>query len=228
MTAATSAELLAELVERGASLRAIGDAIGRDSSLLSQIRSGRKSGANLADALSKLRDDLAGVSRTDAAAAARAASVPEPTRRRTGRGEVARVRRRTVYRADTGWATGSVKAQAAKSGARSMAPLVRDAARGGGNVVVALTVAPHGKELYVVPQSPKARAKAQARGGMLRVTRPTRVEMKLDPERFDQAIAASGGDVTAAAWLIALEDGYLTGEDIDAGTNVDAVEVKTW
>lgn len=78
---ANSRELIESLIARGFSQRAIGRAVGRDSSLIAQIRKGAKPGANLTPALAQL------------AATGKVESAPE--RRTTKAGGVAKVRRPT-------------------------------------------------------------------------------------------------------------------------------------
>lgn len=123
----TARELIELLTGQGVSKRAIGRAIGRDSSYVSQVARGIKPGEGLTDALDELRRRL------DAGQAV--APVTAPARRTKASGEAARVRRKTIVGGDS-WATGNVKKQAAGSGARSLLRILRDA----GDADVAATV----------------------------------------------------------------------------------------
>lgn len=83
-TVSESARLIRDLNRKGMSDAAIGRALGRDSSLIGQIRKGKKPGRNLTPALESLN----------------AGNAPAPVSRRITRsGEVARVRTPDVQRA---------------------------------------------------------------------------------------------------------------------------------
>ena len=124
---ATSRELIEMLTGQGLSKRAIGRAIGRDSSLISQVSKGSKPGANLQGSLDELRRRLE--------AGQRVQPVTEPARRTKASGAVARVRRKTVISGQT-WASGNVKRQAAANGSRSLTRTLRN----GGDADSAVTV----------------------------------------------------------------------------------------
>lgn len=111
-----STDLVRELVDRGGLNYAdIGQALGRDRSLIRQVGVGSKPGNNLRDALAELRDRLAGVE-AGRHQAARAATVPAPPRRQTAGGRPARVRHRTAY-SGPHYTTTTAKRQGARNGA---------------------------------------------------------------------------------------------------------------
>lgn len=114
----SSREVLAELVAGGMSKAEVARAVGRDSSVMSQIERGSKPYANLEPTLRALRDQQQG----------RAVPIPEAPRRTTKAGAPAKVRGKTNF------ADGRVvrvKRQAVASGARSILARLRQAAEYG-------------------------------------------------------------------------------------------------
>lgn len=133
----TSQELIAELRAMGVNNAAIGQALGRDRSLVSQVSRGAKPGNNLTASLAELRDRLATVRPADPKAAAREATVTPPARRTKAGGGTARVRRPTTQRA--GHSTSStVKRQGAQHGARGAGRALGEAIEAGASVAVTI------------------------------------------------------------------------------------------
>lgn len=230
----TAAELVAELVARGASLRSIGDAIGRDSSLLSKVTrnaaAGKVTGSNLVGPLAALREQLHGVRAGDAPAAARAAHVPQASRRRDRAGAVAGVRRPTTI-GKPGWSIGKVKQQATRNGARGLGRTIRQAAdEGHDNAAVTVRFRAGAGGLHVTNQSPKKR---KGKGGG--TTSPDRhyrpgergtIHAKLDTAELAAAVERTGGNVTAAVLSLLASGGYV-GEGHDSST-YEGLEVSLY
>jgi transcriptional regulator with XRE-family HTH domain len=129
----SSREALAELLAAGMTKAEVARAVGRDSSVMSQIERGAKPYANLEPTLRALAEQRAG----------RAVTIPEAPRRTTAAGDVAKVRGKTKF---AGGRVVRVKQQAVKSGARSILARLRQAAAAG--LKVAFTVVyPTGVEL---------------------------------------------------------------------------------
>lgn len=129
------------LLADGMTKAEIARAVGRDSSVVSQITSGKKPYANLEPTLAALRDKRAG----------RDVAIPEAPRRTTKGGQAARVRGKTNL---AGGRTVRVKRQAVASGARSILRRLRQAAAAGMRVaftVVYPTDVPLGKSGHRSP-----------------------------------------------------------------------------
>jgi hypothetical protein len=112
----------------GLSGKAIGSAINRNDSLISQVRRGVKPGANLEPALRQLLAEVEARSEVGAGldTAELRAAVAEPSRRMSKRGTVAKVRQRVMVRGrGDSWATGDAGRQAARNGARLLGHDVR-------------------------------------------------------------------------------------------------------
>lgn len=121
----SSADEVAALMADGMSKADIARAVGRDSSVVSQITSGQKPYRNLEPTLRAIREQRAG----------RDVSIPQAPRRTTRTGKPARVREKTNL---AGGRTVRVKRQAVASGARSILRRLRAAAAAG--MRVAFTV----------------------------------------------------------------------------------------
>lgn len=128
-----SGEIIGRLVSSGLNMEQIGQAVGRNRSLVRQIMIGRKPGNNLRDALAQLEGALAG--QPAPAEVIRETRVAKPAPRTTKAGKTARVRRPTTIRG-RGWQTSTVRRQAARHGAHGMAHPIRDAAADGRDVAV--------------------------------------------------------------------------------------------
>lgn len=164
---ATSAELLTELLGRGMTKRAIGRAIGRDSSLLSQVASGRKPGTNLASSLAALRDTLDGAVGATPVAEPR---VQAPARRLTAKGTAARVRGRTTVsgRGDA-WSVTKLGRAAARGKGAAFGRVLDRASESGQPVAVTLSF---GKDARVHGSSGGRNRNADAKGVTLELDDP--------------------------------------------------------
>lgn len=121
-----STELVRELLAGGLNYADIGEALGRDRSLVRQVGVGAKPGNNLRDALAGLRERLAGVPAAESRRAARAATVPAPERRQTATGKPARVRR-SMRHEGAHYSVAAAKRQGARGGAKGPAAVLRRA-----------------------------------------------------------------------------------------------------
>lgn len=190
-----SSEIVRRLVEAGANYESIGQAVGRNRSLIRQVGIGSKPGNNLRDALAALESRLAGVAPERANVAARSAAVAPPSRRQTSRGALAKVRRPTTV-AGRSWTASTVKKAGVKGGARGLGHPIADAAEAGRQLAVTVSV---DRSLAVQAYGKKGRGRA-GRGGS--------VDFRLgDAEDVWEAVQAAGGDVAA----------YVAGAMIEAG-----------
>lgn len=178
-----SGDIVRRLLARGLTGQQIGQAIGRDRSLVSQVGRGRKPGANLEAALSELER------RADAGGPL--GGVAEPARRTTRSGRVARVRRPTRVGSDR-WSSTTIKSQAAASGGRALGRALTDAAEDGAEVVVTIVYA----KSVVVLQGGSGKKGRPGPGGT--------VEMKVDADEFD-------GTASPLDWLNSMAEaaGYI-------------------
>jgi hypothetical protein len=135
-------DLVLDMMARGHSQAEIGRLIGRDSSMISQIASGKRGenyGASAAGYLRVLSDQL-----VDAAAAApgQPLEVVHPPRRLDSSGRVAHTRNKLTHGgAHSGVST--VKKQATSNGARSLAPQIDGANEDGRRGALTITCGPH-------------------------------------------------------------------------------------
>lgn len=216
-----SAEIIARLVESGASLRSIGDAIGRDSSLLSQVARGRKPGNNLRESLARLEAQVATLTKGGAkpSTAARSVTVAEPTRRPAKAGGLAKVRRATTKAGGWGQST-TMKRQAARNGARGMGHALNLAAGEGREVAVTVSF----NRSVTVNNTSGGRRGRTGRGGV--------VEMRLGDadEVFDAVMIQHGGNFSEYVAAQAIDRGYLSGvaDERDAVAHMTGVELRGW
>lgn len=125
----TSGEIIRRLVESGQNYERIGQALGRNRSLVRQVAIGSKPGANLRESLEQLERRLAG----------QAVEVTPPKPRTTSRGTLARVRKPTTVRGRS-WASSTVKRQGMRSGGRSLGHALADAAEDGRQLAATVTL----------------------------------------------------------------------------------------
>lgn len=125
-----SSDIIRRLVESGANYESIGQAVGRNRSLIRQVGIGSKPGNNLRDALAALETRLAGVAPDRVNTAARTTTVAPPSRRQTSRGALARVRKPTTIRGRA-WTASTAKQGAVRNGARGLGHAMADAADAG-------------------------------------------------------------------------------------------------
>lgn len=140
-----AAELVQALVDRGLTQKMIGGAVGRNDSLISQIRRGTGKGGSLVEQLREVRDKLDALTAAGRKPTAETLTPDTPApRRQTARGSIARVRRAVTVKGN-GWSTATVKAQAARAGGNGLLPELEDAARDGRNVAFDVTFRAAGK-----------------------------------------------------------------------------------
>lgn len=211
----TSQELIHELVSRGMSQRAIGVALGRNSSLISQVARGRKPGANLRDSLAVLREQLG-----DGKPPAKPPAVPAPTRRLTASGKPARVRRPTTITGKSGaWATSTVKRQAARHGAHGMIHPLQDAKRRGQTVAVTVGLA---SSIRINGTSGSA-TKHHAPGAAGSVT----MELGAAEDVLD-GMQDFGGDFSAYVLDRLSEDGYVSADQDGLREGIVSIELRAY
>lgn len=196
-----STEIIRRLLERGLTGQAIGQAIGRDRSLVSQVGRGIKPGATLEGALSELERRVV--------AGERPAVTQAPARRVTRAGTAAKVRRPTTIGKPGRWRTSTIKRQAASSGGSSLARSLGEAADDGGTVKVTIV---YDKSVIVIAGGSGKRGRPGPGGT---------VEMEVDPDDFD-------GTMSAVDWLnsVAADAGYI-GSDVKAG-QVETIEMRVY
>lgn len=206
MAVSESGQIINELRASGLSMESIGQAIGRNRSLVRQVSIGAKPGNNLRDALAELRERLATVAPDARRTVARSAPVTPPAARTTKTGKTARVRGKTTI-GGRAWKTGTVRQQASRSGARALGKLAAEAAEAG--MALAVTVQ-FDKAVTVQGYSKGKRGKAGAGGAL---------DFQIDPDGYDSA------EGSFTAWLCsqALAGGYISGQGNDAGAYVGHV-----
>lgn len=195
-----SGDIVRELIAGGANYEQIGQALGRNRSLIRQVGIGSKPGHNLQASLEELRDRLA----AGGAPPSKAAPVSTPpARRTTSRGRAARVRTKTTY-GGRGWGSGAVKRQAVRSGARGLHKLIGQAAENGDDLAVTVTF---DKGIRVQGYG-KGKRTRQGAGGVLDFT--------VDADAASAHVAAGG---TFAEYVAgeAMRAGYVSGQAGPAG-----------
>jgi hypothetical protein len=182
-------------------------AVGRDSSVMSQIERGAKPYANLAPTLEALRDRRAG----------RDVAVPEAPRRTTKGGDRARVRGKTNI---AGGRVVRVKRQAAASGAASILRRLRQAAAAG--LKIAFTVIyPHFVPLGKSGHRPPPQAETE---NTIELGFGGRHQGAGEAEAWVDRAEAAGGDVGRALSDYIQESGL--GET--DGVTPLGIELRTW
>lgn len=132
-----SSEIIRRLVASGANYQDIGQALGRNRSLIRQVSIGAKPGHNLRASLEELENRLAGAGNVHQAA--RTATVTAPGKRTTRTGALARVRKPVTIRGNN-WTASTVKRSGVKGGARGLGHVLSDAAESGQQVAVTVSV----------------------------------------------------------------------------------------
>jgi hypothetical protein len=209
ITGSIAQALVLRMHAAGHSYSAIGRALGRDSSAISQIASGKR-GANYGKSYTKALVDVEHELKNRAAGAP-AHPIVQPARR-TIRGRPAAVRQ--PARGKNKWGVASTKQQATRTGARSLGGRLEEAKALGRN---------HAAVSVAVSKS----VNVKRSGG-----RPTRKGAKGDQEirceldaAFDTKLKASGGDFTAAlaSWL--KQSGHV---EAIRTSQIHAIELSTW
>lgn len=214
-----STDLVRELVEGGLNYADIGQALGRDRSLVRQVGIGAKPGNNLRAALAELRDRLAGV-QAGRHQAARAATVPAPPRRQTAAGKPAAVRRRTRHEGPH-HSTQLVKRQASQHGATALGKALDRAADAGRQAAVTVGF---DRAVTVTASSPGAKHARTGAGGS--------VEFKLgDAEEVREEVDQEyGGNFAAYVAAKAAEAGYISGpaDERETVAHMTSLELRTF
>jgi hypothetical protein len=219
-----SVDVIRRLLDAGANYETIGQAVGRNRSLIRQVGIGAKPGANLEQALLELENRLAGVPRTRVnTEGRRAAGTLTPAPERTNaRGKLAKVRRPSTVRGES-WSTSTSRRQAVRSGARGLAHPLADAADAGANVGVTVTV--DGRAGIEVHGSGGASRKGGTAG------RGGSAEFQIhDPDGAFQTIMARGGDVVAYLAQDMLDRGLVSGTSSasELAAHITEVQLRTW
>lgn len=221
-----AAEFVRRLVERGITQKAIGGALGRNDSLISQIRRGTGKGASLRDRLAELvaRAEEAGLGRGTTAEEL-AAGGQEPPRRVRKTGTIARVRKAVSVRYRGGGSTSTVKAQAASRGGNGLIYELRRAAGIGANVAFDVTF--REREVQVIESSGKARPKRTTKAGGHHMAGMTVTLQTTAAEALEAAEAA--GSVTRGVLRMMIDRGLISYSDEDAAMrDVLAIEMRVW
>lgn len=212
-----SGDIIRRLLGSGMSGQAIGEAVGRDRSLVSQVGRGIKPGANLEAALTALEARELGQV---------AAPVPAPPRRTTRTGRLAGVRRPTTIRGRS-YSTATIKKQAAGGGGRALMHTVNEAADDGRSLSATISF---DKSVTVVNSSPRRTVAGATARGRGKTGRGGSVEMQLDmpPEEVADTITYDyGGNVAAFLLAEAEARGYISGS-ADAGAHIAAIELRSY
>jgi hypothetical protein len=205
--------LVLRMKAQGHSYSAIGRALGRDSSAISQIASGKRGpnyGKHYGPALARAEAEL-----KNQAAGAPAHPITQPARRLVGKGRnrtEARVRQPTSRGVGKQWGVSTTKRQATRSGAKSLTAKLEDANSKGRQAGVSISVSSHVKGGYKKTGTGKG-----APGDK-------EIRAELD-EAFEAQLEAAGGNFTnaLAGWLEATE----RVESIEPG-QIHAIELRTW
>lgn len=219
MAVSESGAIIARLLAQGANYQTIGETLGRNRSLVRQVAIGAKPGHNLRDALAQLER---AVSAGAAPASTRAAPVPEPARRTTHAGTLARVRKPTTIRGAS-WTASTVKRSAARNGARGLGHPLSDAAEDGRQVAATITFT---SAVSVESYGSSGRGIAGPGGSL---------DIKLGDaaEVWGEVQSQYGGDVAAYLGAVAVERGYVSG-NFGAGDAamvagaIESVELRTF
>lgn len=204
-----SGDIIRRLLDSGMSGQAIGEAIGRDRSLVSQVGRGLKPGANLEAALRALEGRQGGA----------AGPVPAPPRRLRRSGRPANVRRPTTVRGRS-YATSTIKRQAAAGGGRQLMHAIHDAADDGRQVAATVSF----DKAVTVNNTSGGRRGRTGKGGSVEM----RIDMPAD-ELADTITYEYGGSVTAYLVAEAIARGYVSGPPAaDMAGHVTAVELRQY
>lgn len=210
---APSADSISALRAAGLSMEAIGQAVGRNRSLIRQIGLGVKPGENLRVSLEALRRQVEGA--PDTRAAARAATVPPAARRTTRAGGAARVRRPVTVSGGS-WSTSTLKRQGASHGAGGLVGPLERASRQGRSVAVTVAFTP----AVTVLRDYGKRGRSGA-GGV--------VDMKLgDAGAILADLQANGGTFSDYVLQAAAEEGLISHHDAGRGDALDSVELRSF
>lgn len=226
--AAEAAAFVQQLVARGITQKTIGDAIGRNDSLISQIRRGTGKGASLRDRLAELvaTAEEHGLGR-EATPEQLAGGGQEPARRTRKSGTVARVRKAVSVRYNGGGSSSSVKQQAAQQGGNGLMYELERAYREGKQVAFDVTFRDPGDEVQVIESSGRPRPKATKKAGGHKRHGLT---VTINPETARAYNTCRRlNSVTAGVLQMMLEDGLITWEDLaKAHFDVLRIDMRVW
>lgn len=205
--------LVLRMRAHGHSFAAIGRALGRDSSAISQIASGKRGpnyGKSYTQALGHLEGEL-----KNQGAGAPARPITQPARRLIGKGrnkQPARVRQPTTRGKGKAWGVSTTKRQATRNGAKSLTAKLEDANTKGRQSGVSIAV------------SSKVVGKYKKTGTGKGAPGDKEIKADLDAA-FDAQLDAAGGNFTnaLAGWLEATQ----RVESIAPG-QIHAIELRTW
>jgi hypothetical protein len=210
-----SGALVQRLISQGLSYEDVGQAVGRNRSLIRQVGLGTKPGNNLREQLATLERRLSGLDAGQRKGAARSAGLA-PARRTKAGGAVARTRRKTTVTAGT-WSTATAKRSSVRNGARGTAKVIHDAADQSRNLGVTITF---GKGVTVTSAYGK---RGKAGGAVLdfELGDPDYVAARLENE--------FAGNVTALVVTMADERGFLVYDpSVDPTTRALELEVRNY
>lgn len=135
-------DLVLDMMSQGHSQAEIGRLLGRDSSMISQIASGKR-GENYGSSMTGYLRELAGkLTEAVDAAPGQPLEVIQPPRRLDSRGRTARTRSKITHGGPHSGVS-AVKKQATRNGAKSLAPKIESAAGDGRRGAVTITCGPH-------------------------------------------------------------------------------------
>jgi hypothetical protein len=205
--------LVLRMHAKGHSFAAIGRALGRDSSAISQIASGKRGpnyGKSYTQALGHLEGEL-----KNQAAGAPPRPIVQPARRMTGKGraaQLARVRQPITRGKGKAWGVSTTKRQATRNGARSLTRQFDDASSKGRKAGVSIAVSPTVRGGYAKTGTGKGNPGDKE------------IRAELDAA-FEEQLNLVGGNFTdaLAAWLEVTE----RVESIYPN-QIHAIELRTW
>lgn len=217
-----------QLVGRGITQKAIGAALGRNDSLISQIRRGTGKGASLRDRLAELvataeEHDLGRGATAEQLAAGR----QEPARRTRKSGAIARVRKAISVRYGGGGSSSSVKQQAAQAGGNGLLYELERAHADGLSVAFDVTFKDPADEVQAIQSSGRPRPKATKKAGGHKRHGLT---ITISPDTLRALTTCRRlGSITAGVLTMMLEDGLITYNSLaDAINDVLRIDMRVW
>lgn len=223
-----SQDVIRRLLDAGANYETIGQAVGRNRSLIRQVGIGAKPGRNLEAALTALEQRLAGVEpgRVNTEARRSAGTLPAPAQRVNRRGALAKVRRPTTVRG-RGWSSSTMKRQAMRNGGRGLGHPIADAAEAGQQVAATITL---GSGLAAEHYGTSRRGQAGA-GGSLDILLGDADEVLAEiQDGYGGNVSAYLADVMVARGLVSVTSGGATGEELreHAEAGIEQVELRAF
>jgi hypothetical protein len=203
-------EIIARLVAGGANYQTIGEALGRNRSLIRQVAIGAKPGRNLRDSVAELERRVQAAGRAPASREPVATPPPRRTTVKHGREVLANVRKPTTIRGRS-WTASTAKRAATRSGARGLGHPLADAAESGRQVAVTVSV---DGQVSVEAYGSSRRGRAGVRGS---------ADFKLgDADEVWESVREDyGGNVTAYVAAAMVDQGLVSG--MGAGALADHI-----